>query len=98
MFTTNEITEEEAVRSLELKFARDRFISKDDPLLDFLGIDAFNNFKSVLEDPSVVKEFTDNQGKAERLIIGELNQNDTLLGTLPGTFKTEGQYLSLIHI
>lgn len=93
MFTTNEITEEEAVRSLELKFARDRFISKDDPLLDFLGIDAFNNFKSVLEDPSVVKEFTDNQEKAKRIIIGELNVVDALLGTKPNTFNTEGEYI-----
>ena len=92
MFTTNEITEEEAVRSLELKFARDRFISKDDPLLDFLGIDAFNNFKSVLQEPSVVKEFTDNQGKAEGLIKGKIYSKKELLGAKEGSFNMLGQY------
>ncbi len=93
MFTTNEITEEEAVRSLELKYARDRFISKDDPLLDYLGIDASNKFASVLQEPSVVKEFTDNQEKAKGLIRGEVNVKKGLVGVQPGTFSTLGQYV-----
>ena len=93
MFTTNEITEEEAVRSLDLKYARDRFISKDDPLLDYLGIDAYNKFASVLQEPSVVKEFTDNEEKAKGLIRGEVNVKEKLVGVLPGTFSTLGQYV-----
>tara|TARA_B100001094_G_scaffold118242_1_gene114012 strand:+ start:735 stop:3254 length:2520 start_codon:yes stop_codon:yes gene_type:complete len=93
MFTTNEITEEEAVRSLDLKYARDRFISKDDPLLDYLGIDAYNKFASVLQEPSVVKEFTDNEEKAKGLIRGEVNVKEKFLGVLPGTFSTLGKYV-----
>ncbi len=93
MFTTNEITEEEAVRSLDLKYARDRFISKDDPLLDYLGIDAYNKFASVLQEPSVVKEFTDNEEKAKGLIRGEVNVKEKFLGVQPGTFSTLGKYV-----
>ena len=93
MFTSNEIIEEEAIRSLDLKLVKDRFISKDDPDLNYLRKDAYNNYSGFLQDSSTVTTFSKNKTKAQGILIGEISKKKELLGTKPGSFSTMGEYI-----
>ena len=93
MFTTQELVEGDAVRLLDEEFDKYGFVSEDNPALEHLSRDTYQNYQGVIQPSSTAKELTKLQTKAEEIFDGKLSSSSKTTGITSGTLNDVGAHL-----
>ena len=93
MWTSREVTSEQALQEIDGKYGFNGLIYDDEPLLKYLTQQQKDQLASRIQPSQAKQAQSKIEGNAVKIIDGELSANDKLRGSKPGFFSSRGEWI-----